>query len=168
MRSGCIATLVISVSLLMAGQDQNPRPKFSDYPVKAIYRGKPAPPILSKDQRYFRTMIRLGAKSKVEFSGHYTLPRWGCGTGCNFFTVVDSITGKVYDAPFGISELPGKWLDEHEGEPPDRMEYRVNSRLLRLNGCANERDCGFYDFVMVDGKGLMLVRKELLPNKYQY
>ena len=27
-------------------------------------------------------------------------------------------------------------------------------------------DCGFYDYAMVDGKGLSLIRKELLPKQF--
>lgn len=34
------------------------RLKFSDYPVGQIYQGKPAVPILSKSQRWYRTVIR--------------------------------------------------------------------------------------------------------------
>ena len=113
-------------------------------------------------------MIRLGAKQPVEFAGHYTVPQWGCGAGCSMFAVVDSITGHVYDPPFAASELPGDWEEEQGDHIPERMEFRPGSRLMKINACANERDCGFYDYLMVKGKGLRLLRKELLPNKYQY
>src|SRR5229473_7486731 len=86
--------ILLACCLLPQGicsQAEKPRPKFSDYRVKEIYRGKPAPPVLNEDQRVFRTMIRPGAKSSVTFAGHYTVPRWGCGTDCNGFAIVDSI-----------------------------------------------------------------------------
>lgn len=143
------------------------RSSFGDYPVHHIYKGKPAAPILKKHQRMFRTMIRLGAKEPVEFAGHYTVPRWGCGTGCNGFAIVDSISGRVFDAPFYVSELPMKW-EEEQAQDVDRMEFRPDSRLLRINACPNEHNCGFYDYLMVEGKGLRLLRKELLPTEYQY
>jgi hypothetical protein len=54
-------------------------------------------------------MIRKGARANVEFAGHYTVPRWGCGTGCNQFVIVDSVSGTVYDTPFSVVELPGRW-----------------------------------------------------------
>jgi hypothetical protein len=38
---------------------------------------------------------------------------------------------------------------------------------MELNMCPNEHDCGFYDYVMIDGKGLKLLRKKLLPMQYQ-
>jgi hypothetical protein len=142
------------------------RPKFSDYSVQRIYKGKPATPILSKDQRTFRTVIREGAKADVEFAGHYTIPRFGCGTSCNGFYVVDSISGRVYDG-FGVAELPGAWLERHSSENVERMEFHPNSRLMKINGCPNETNCGFYDYVMVDGVGLKLVRQELLPKEFQ-
>jgi len=142
------------------------RPKFSDYPVKQVYRGTPAPPMLNKDQRTFRTMIRTGAKSKVEFAGHYTVPRWGCGAGCNAFAIVDSITGKVYDG-FGIVELPGNWLQKTGDREPLRMEFHRESRLLKINACPNEQNCGYYDYLMRDGIGLKLLRKELIPRQFQ-
>ena len=115
----------------------------------------------------FRTRILADAKSPVEFAGHYTLPRWGCGAGCNEFVIVDSVTGKVYDVPFSVAELPIPWVEEHGGDALKRMDYRPDSRLMKINGCPNERDCGLYDYVMADGKGLILVRKELLPPEFQ-
>lgn len=142
------------------------RPQFGDYPVKNIYRGEPAKPIITKEFRTIRTMIRLGADSHVEFAGHYTVPRWGCGAGCNGFVVVDSIDGKIYEG-FGVAELPFKWLEKHGAEPLERMEFHPNSRLLKVNACPNEKDCGLYDYVMVEGKGLKLVHKQLLPDEFQ-
>jgi hypothetical protein len=112
-------------------------------------------------------MIRTGAKSPVEFAGHYTVPTWGCGAGCNAFVIVDSITGRVYDG-FVVAELPGAWEEKHFGHLPSRMEFHPHSRLMKINGCPNEKNCGFYDYVMVDGEELKLVRKQLLPKEFQY
>lgn len=109
-------------------------------------------------------MIREGAKSKVQFAGHYTVPRWGCGAGCSTFVIVDSISGAVYNA-FNVADLPPAWIEKH-GEQ-EQMEFHPNSRLIKINGCINEQNCGFYDYAMVEGKGLRLVRKELLPKEFQ-
>jgi hypothetical protein len=149
------------------GQAIPHRPNFTDYTVKQVYKGPPAAPILSKDQRTFRTMIRTGAKSDVEFAGHYTVPMFGCGAECSAFFIVDSVTGRVYDE-FSVSALPEKWLEKQSGDPPDRFQFEPSSRLFKVNGCPNEQDCGYYDYVMVDGKGLKLVQKWLLPKEYQY
>lgn len=151
----------------LLSEAEKPRPKFSDYPVQHIYRGRPAPPVLNKNQRTFRTMIRRGAKSSVQFAGHYTVPLWGCGSGCTQFAIVNSITGRVYDAPFAVSELPGAWWEKQNDHVWERMEFSPDSRLVKFNGCPDERDCGFYDYLMVEGKGLELLRKELLPKEFQ-
>jgi hypothetical protein len=153
--------------LAISSQVEKPRPEFTDYPVQHLYRGKAAPPILTKKQRVFRTMIRLGAQSAVEYSGHYTVPRWGCGAGCSQLVVVDSMSGRVYDVPFSVSELPGAWVEKHSDRTPERMQFRADSRLMKFDGCLNEHDCGFYDYLMIEGEGLKLVRKELLPKEYQ-
>jgi hypothetical protein len=49
------------------GQQPKVRPDFKDFAVEKIYTGAPATPKLSRDRRSFRTMIREGTKSKVEF-----------------------------------------------------------------------------------------------------
>jgi hypothetical protein len=155
--------------LLMVGagswsEQAKARPDFKDFAVKQIYTGVPATPKLNRDQRTFRTMIREGAKSRVEFAGHYTVPRWGCGSGCSTFVIVDSITGAVYNG-FNVADLPAAWIEKN-GEQ-EQMEFHPNSRLIKINGCINEQNCGFYDYVMIEGKGLKLLRKELLPQEFQ-
>jgi hypothetical protein len=162
-----VCCLLISFEQRLSSEDEKPRPKFSDYPVKDIYRGEPSPPIITKDFRVFRTMIRRGANSDVEFAGHYTIPRWGCGTDCNGFVIVDSVSGTVY-AGFGVAGLPFDWLEKHGGPfAKERMEFHPDSRLLKINACPNEANCGLYDYVMVDGKGLKPIRKQLLPKEFQ-
>jgi len=159
--------ICVLVMMCAAGLTQKPKsllPDFKDFAVERTYTGVPAAPKLNRDQRTFRTVIREGAKSKVEFAGHYTVPRWGCGSGCSTFVIVDSITGAVYNG-FNVADLPAAWIEKH-GEQ-ERMEFRPNSRLIKINGCINEQNCGFYDYVMTEGKGLKLLRKELLPQEFQ-
>ena len=141
------------------------RPQFSNYPVRQIYQGKPAAPILSKDQRWYRTVIREGAKSRVQFAGHYTVPVFGCGAGCAGFYVVDSISGKVYDG-FTVADSLA-WIMKPGNENVPRIEFHPNSRLFRVTGCPGETNCGFYDYEMVDGAGLKLIRKKLFAAEFQ-
>jgi hypothetical protein len=162
-----VAFGLLPVLLAFGGlQKAAPRPKFTNYPVKEIYKGKPAAPILSKSQRRYRTMIREGAKSKVDFAGHYTVPLFGCGAGCSGFYLVDSVTGKVYDG-FTVADLPFSYFEKPGNENTMRIEYHACSRLLQVNGCPNETNCGFYDYVMVDGVGLKLLRKKPLAAEFQ-
>lgn len=161
---GC--ALLLGLAGMAFSQAGKSRLKFSDYPVKQIYKGKPARPILSKEQQVYRTRIREGSQAPVQFAGHYTVPRFGCGAGCSVFYVVDSIKGRVYQG-FAVSDLPSSWMQQNRREDIEQMEFHPNSRLLKINGCPGETNCGFYDYEMVDGGGLKLVRKELLPREFQ-
>ena len=115
---------------------EKPRPKFSDYPVKKIYRGKPARPVITKEWHFYRTMIRRGADYEVEFAGHYTIPRWGCGTNCNVFVIVDSISGRVYDG-LGLDGLPYDWVKSHGGQR-DRANGVSSQQPLDEDKCLSE------------------------------
>jgi hypothetical protein len=159
-------SIILIIGMALSGQTSEHRPAFADYPVKAVFTGRPAPPVMSGYQRTFRTVIRTHAKSPVEFAGHYTVPLFGCGAGCSAFYIVDSVTGKVYDGS-GVSEFPGDWLERNSGDLPDRLEFHKDSRLMRINGCPNETACGYYDYIMVDGKGLKLIKSQLLHEEYQ-
>jgi hypothetical protein len=160
----CVLWVLVIVAAGLAQGPKASRPEFKDFAVETVYTGTPAPPKLNSDWRTFRTRIREGAKSPVEFAGHYTVPRWGCGAGCSLFVVVDSITGTVYDG-FVVADLPLSWMEKN-GESL-RMEFHPNSRLIKFNGCPSEQNCGLYDYEMIEGKGLKLVRKELLPKEFQ-
>jgi len=49
------------------------------------------------------------------------------------------------------------------------LDYRPTIRSLKINGClGGTGPCGFFDYVMDASKGLRLIRKELLPDKYQF
>lgn len=159
-------SLLLLCSTVVSAQSIPVRSSFENYSVKQIYKGTAVTPKLNEGQRMFRTVIRRGAESEVQFAGHYTVPQAGCGAGCSLFFIVDSITGKVYNG-FSIEDLPGGWLEKQSGDQPLRIEFVPSSRLLKINGCPGERNCGYYDYVMVDGKGLKLVQKWLLPSGAQ-
>lgn len=153
------AICLFLLATLTLAQPHNERPRYKDFPVQQIYSELPASPRIPKDWRSFRTMIRQGAKSPVEFAGHYTVPAWGCGSACSTFVIVDSRNGRLYSG-FNVADLPMIWLEQH----PDslRIEFHPKSRLFKINGCINEKNCGFYDYLMVEGQGLKLLRKELI------
>ena len=76
--------------------------------------------------------------------------------------ILDSISGKVYNG-FGVAGLPFSWVQEHGGDDViPRMEFYPNSRLLKINACLNEENCGLYDYEMIEGKDLKLLGMELL------
>ena len=95
-------------------------PRFEDFGVSSVFRGKPAPVDLSGNPkaRTFRTKLTEGAKEGPNFAGHYTAVSWHCGTECQAVAVIDAKTGQVYFAPFSTSE---------------DSEFRVNSMLFIAN-----------------------------------
>src|SRR6185312_8767439 len=159
MKSIAIVGLLLCLMHSPYAQKAISRSRFSDYPAHQIYQGKPSAPILSTDQRWYRTVIRQGAKSKVQFAGHYTVPVFGCGAGCAGFYIVDSISGKVYDG-FTVADSLA-WIMKPGNEDTRRIKFHPNSQLFRVTGCPNETNCGFYVYEMVDGTGLKLIRKKL-------
>ena len=50
----------------------------------------------------------------------------------------------------------------HVESNPELLKRRV-----KLAAAINEQNCGFYDYAMIEGMGLKLVRKELLPKEFQ-
>lgn len=95
-------------------------PKFEDYPVNEIFKGKPTKPILKKNSQewHFKTNINNGASQGVNFAGHFTIVEWGCGTICQEYAIVDLQNGKVY-MPQGKT-----------GRTSYGLIYKTNSNLL--------------------------------------
>ena len=141
----CGAALIAAHSAAVA---QERVPRFDDYPVRAIYRGRPARVVLTPDNRLFRTRLREAARQPTNFAGHYVVTTWGCGTGCRSGAVVDLKSGRVYPLPHQLCCWP-------YGEPPypEPLEFRPHSRLIVLTGArgATETEDGevgvhFYEF----------------------
>jgi hypothetical protein len=156
-----VAEWVCGVPMLA---QRSPAPRFEDYPVKSVFTGTPAAPILATaEQRMYRTRIRRGVSAGSDvwigsykdpipskgpnFAGHYFVIRWGCGSQCMMMAVVDAETGKVYEPP--LADRTSLWV------PLDNLsdmetDLRPDSTLLILrNACGNFKDrktCGTYYF----------------------
>ena len=114
---------------------QNKVPRFEDFSVSGKFKSKPAPVNLRSHPiaRKYRTMLRSAVEHGVNFAGHYTVAKWGCGTQCQYVAIIDARNGNVYFAPFNtsygisfrlnsrllITEPPGE-LDKVFGEAPNR------------------------------------------------
>lgn len=66
----------------------------------------------------FRTAIEEAVAQGPNFSGHYTVATWGCGTSCQGSAVVDNTTGEI--VAWGIVSSYG-------------LAYELESRLLVVN-----------------------------------
>jgi hypothetical protein len=106
---------------------------FSAYPASgSVYAGRHVPPDLSAPDNYlFRTRITAASQESPNFARRYVISIWGCGTGCGQGVAVNVATGKVI-------WLPGSFfLEPFDG---DRFEYRLDSRLLIVNGHESDGD----------------------------
>jgi hypothetical protein len=91
-------------------------PQFEDFPVSRKYKGVSAAVDLRSNPRAwsYRTRLRQGTRKGPNFAGHYTVVSWECGSNCESNTIVDALTGRVYD---GIGDERG-------------ADFRLNSNLV--------------------------------------
>jgi hypothetical protein len=181
------ALLLVWITTSTWGQPRAKIPRFEDFPVREVFKGTPARPILATpDERRFRTVITQGmtkgwgaedgtsGKEPViagpNFAGHYVIVRWGCGSPCLMMAIVDSVSGRVFSPPFhhgpGHSYFQLPWAF-----PAKPLTYRIDSRLLITNVCESDKTgqtngrptyeaqtCGTHYFVMEE-EGLRLIYK---------
>ncbi|HEX8249071.1 MAG TPA: hypothetical protein VF599_12910 [Pyrinomonadaceae bacterium] len=151
-----ILLLIVCFASIEA-QQQRRLPRFEDYAVREIYRGKTASvKLTSSSARMFRTMLRQNAAHGVNFAGHFILATWGCGSDCHSFAVIDAKTGRVYFSP-SISFVGGQMSQDE-----DRLQFRKNSSLLIVAGARNDEEIGKFYYVWKNNR-LRLIRKTKLP-----
>lgn len=102
----------------------------------------------------------------MNFSGHYVIASWGCGTGCLQNVIINTKTGKVshpkeigliISRPTRFSESALAKLDISDD---GQIHFKKNSSLLIAIGKLGEasRKVGVYHFQW-DGKKLNLIQK---------
>lgn len=70
--------------------------------------------------RKYRTRIRQTIEREgANFAGGYTLVKWGCGTSCTQFAIVELRTGRIFHNPELIAARG--------------VEFQKNTRLLIFN-----------------------------------
>ena len=131
-------------------------PRFEDYPVKEVYRGRPAGVRLdSRRARVYRTRLREDSRSGPNFAGRYAFVRWGCGTGCAQSGVVDLKTGRAYFPPVEYHDI-----FDMEDEQERRRFFRLDSRLLVLTRSNYDRRQSYTAwYFLFDGRRFRLLRK---------
>lgn len=92
---------------------------YNDKPAKVDFDSMP-------ELKNFRTVITEEASKGPNFAGHFTFMRWGCGTSCLSYAIVDAISGKIvlYN-PVIENLIPS---------------YNVNSRVLTFNEKSEFKD----------------------------
>lgn len=130
-------------------------PRFSDYPVKDLFKGKAAEPVIATPAaRMFRTRLReITARDGLpNFAGQFFVAIWGCGAACVGGGIVDGRTGAVTMLP----SVSG-WIDIHDNF--EGIDFRQNSRLMVLSGQRDEKgDMGQHFYVMEKSGRLRLLR----------
>lgn len=185
--------LLAAAAVTLCGGGQGTKhikvPRFEDYPIGEIFKSAAAAPILAtKEERYYRTVIRQGVNKgwgvedgstgheKVgggpNFAGRYFIITWGCGSPCLMAAIVDARSGRVFPPPFhhgpGDSYFQVPWAFSEKA-----LGYRLGSRLLIANICETTTEnhsggrisyqsqrCGPHYFVMGED-GLSLIYRIL-------
>ncbi|HKZ03296.1 MAG TPA: tetratricopeptide repeat protein, partial [Pyrinomonadaceae bacterium] len=103
--------------------------RFEDYPAMQKFAGKPASLLVSNRRaRQYRTMIRQDAQAGPNFAGAYTIARWGCGSTCVAFAILDARTGRIYFHPQVLQVMHVPYQAENV------LQFRPDSRLLIISG----------------------------------
>jgi hypothetical protein len=119
---------------------------FKSYSVTPKFRDKPVSPLRNTPHsRFYRTKIREAVAAGPNFADHYTLAIWGCGSSCALFSIIDDVTGKVYDFPYSVT-----WNDEIDYG----VTFRRNSKALRIGGYLNESEASADRWYVWDGATL--------------
>jgi hypothetical protein len=172
LRFVCVSVVVwfaFWVSPAMQAQSKLKAPRFRDYPVREIFKGKPAkiewPPDYPQHE-FFRLSIQDLIDGGVNFASHYAVREWSCGTDCRWLVILDMKTGRFLKAsPYGVLSLTE---DQKNNGKNDWLQIRPDSRLLIASGCFNVESpkkpvkCGTKYFVLEKAK-FVLVRYDPQP-----
>jgi hypothetical protein len=134
-------------------------PRFQDFPATHIFKGKPARVDVNSrpDARMFRTQLRTQAAEGPDFAGHYKIATWGCGSSCESFAIVDSITGKVWFPPV-LSEISWNgWDGDDYG-----LKFKLTSKLLVLHGSRGEEPATGSFYYLWEKNKLKLIRADII------
>lgn len=143
--------------------------KFENFSAGPIFNGKPAPVRLQTEgDRLIRTTLREAAHKGTNFAGHYAVAKWGCGSGCKSFALIDLLNGRVYaNVPFSILTIPSRGTKT--GRDYQGILSRADSRLLIADGCPGEDEdpdkCGTYYYEWTNHHFKLLHFDKVEPRK---
>lgn len=109
-----------------------PTRSFADYPVNIARLERPKLRLRSHQiGRRYRTVITAPVREQgINFAGHYTVAKWGCGSSCLQFAIINLKSGRIFHEP-SIILTRG-------------LEFRPDSNLLIANPVVEN---GFFDQV---------------------
>lgn len=144
-------------------------PNAAQYPATEVSGEMVASPHITHFDRYFRTQIRRQYAAGPNFAGHYVLIQWGCGSGCLQFVIADSLTGKIFHPPVQTASFHFSKGDVEQEKNwqcfDDLLVFSRQSRLLVLEGCVDDKQCGRHFYLMQeDGLREVQYDPDVLPN----
>jgi len=105
-------------------------PRFEDFQVPAPSPARANKAFVANHVPGWRRSLGELAKEGPDFAGHFIIAQWTCGSTCTGFAIVDTQKGTVKFAPFDVAYA----FCPDPFEPGSELEYRLNSRLLIVNG----------------------------------
>jgi hypothetical protein len=142
------ATLVGAVADSADANTRKRLPRFEDYPVKEVFTGKSAQPILeTEEQRSSATYYQAVADGGANFAGHYAVVILHCGKNCTAIEFLDVKTGRI-----AASDITNSgWRRIHDGFRD--IEFRRASRLIVMAGQIDQkRPSGWHFYLFDNGK----------------
>jgi hypothetical protein len=111
-------------------------PRYDAFPATAVAPAAwPAPNYDSAPPaaRPFRTRLEAAVANGPYFAGTVAVARWGCGSGCENWALIDRATGTVTMPDRPLQPLDYDLPCEHE-----LLEFRPDSRLLLVHQVASD------------------------------
>ena len=131
-----------------SAQEKSRVPRFEEYSVKEVYKGKSARPILTTPKhRQYEIYITAVADGGANFAGHYAVIMLNCGDTCITADFLDLRSGKIVHRTFSASG----WREHHDAFR--KVEFRSDSRLIVFaGGISGKPPVGWHFFVFDNGK----------------
>ena len=152
---------LLAAALVLAAVD------FAAFPADEPLAEPAAKPIVTGPAAKFAGQIREAAKQPADYNGHYKIARWGCGSNCLQWAVIDQQTGRVLMAPRTLNScMPGDAADA--AQFPDWLDYRADSRLIVAYECEDPKNGLLYDtrrFYALQRGALVALRTERLKGE---
>ena len=109
---------------------------FHAFPSKVDFTGKPHAPDLVKPKEFaYRSRIRDAVKKGPNFAGHYTIAKWGCGSPCVAFVIVDARFGTTFDPGVTVGCADKTGMEA-------KIDFRLTSRLVIVTDFEEGLGCG--------------------------
>ena len=139
------AWMLLALASVLAAPAVAQLPSHGAYPVQVQGFAAPVVPLIEDaNLRELEPVLREALSGAPDFAGDQVLVQWGCGSDCLRLLAADRGSGRLVVLP----AVACCW--EGEGE---MLDYRVDSRLLVLNGRLDiARDHGRHYFVFEGGR----------------